>query len=535
MADFSVVIAEDEKLIRNGIMKSIDWKALNAEVAGLAKNGIEAIKLINEHSPDILLTDVKMAGGNGLDLIKNAKIHYPDLKIVIISGFNSFEYAQQAIKLGVKDYILKPIDIEKLSKIIENLVEEIELERTERKDIEKFENFYNENRQLLLNELFRDLMFGVISGQEIEEKFKLCNYENRNCSYIPMILYTEIKNPIEWGSLKSELVKAFNAVLEKWQLKIECLFLLPNEVFYTDITFVLSSTESGREFNKMIPDIKSAIEQLSEVTLLAIGYGEIADRMEDLSFSYQMARTHAMFSMISGLNSKDSSADSSEFGLPMNIYETTRLLHDIFEQRDGPRFAEFFITIEKEIADETVDLTQKRTILRNLFVCVLSAGDELGIPVREFFPDLMALFRYINLKTITELSTKIKWACETIISQQQTRQERAGKDLMEKAKSFIIDNHSDPLLSLETVSSHLSLTPAYFSKLYKTAHGVSYIETLTKLRLEKAVGYLINNPEMKISAISAHVGYSSPSYFNYIFKKNFGIAPKDYRGEYKQE
>ncbi|MDC7227731.1 MAG: response regulator [Spirochaetales bacterium] len=529
MAEFSVIIAEDEKLIRNGILKSIDWASLNAEVTGLAKNGVEAAGLIQEKKPDILLTDIKMAGGNGLDLIKNARFHAPDIKVVIISGYNNFEYAQQAIKLGVKDYILKPIDIEKLRGIIEKLTFEIQQERSDRNDIKKLEDFYNDNKQILINEFFRELLFGVISEKDLDKLLPAYGFEQKSAFYFPMILYTEIKNPIEWASLKTELTEVIKPSLTRWSLTIDSLFLMPNEIFYTDITLVLSSTNFTYDLNRLLPDIKSAIEQLSEISLLAMGMGEITGKLQELSLSYQKAKTHAMFSMISGLNAKGVSPDSSEYALPVNIYETTRNLHTILKQKDKQKLEEFILPIEKEISDNSIGIEHKRTLLRNLFVCVLSAGDELGIPVREFFPDLMALFRYINLKTIQELLTKIRWACEMIIGQQQTREERAGVNLMDRAKSFIIENYSDPLLSLETVSNYLSLTPAYFSRLYKQAHGTSYIETLTKLRLDRAVKYLKDNPEMKISAISANVGYSTPSYFNYIFKKNFGQSPKDYR------
>ena len=179
--------------------------------------------------------------------------------------------------------------------------------------------------------------------------------------------------------------------------------------------------------------------------------------------------------MISGLNSKGTAAEHSDYSLPVNIYETTRTLHTIFTDRDSSRFQAFIASVEKEIADKSIDLNHKRTLLRNLFVCVLSAGDELGIPVREFFPDLMALFRYINLKTIQELLTKIKWACEMIISQQETREERSGKDLMDKAKSFLMENYRDPLLSLETVSNHLSLTTGIFQQtLQRSARSFIY-------------------------------------------------------------
>src|SRR3989339_2114332 len=107
MGTYSVVIAEDEKLIRNGIAESIAWDKLDAEVVGLAKNGQEALVAIQTHNPDILLTDIQMAGGDGLELIKAANRTNPDIKIIIISGYNNFSYAQQAIQLGVKEYILK--------------------------------------------------------------------------------------------------------------------------------------------------------------------------------------------------------------------------------------------------------------------------------------------------------------------------------------------------------------------------------------------------------------------------------------------
>ncbi|HAK46046.1 MAG TPA: hypothetical protein DCO79_09045, partial [Spirochaeta sp.] len=406
MAEFSVVIAEDEKLIRNGILKSIDWKSVDAEVVGLAKNGREAIKLIQQLTPDILLTDIKMAGGNGLDLIKKTRINALDIKVVIISGFNSFEYAQQAIKLGVKDYILKPIDLEKLQNIIGKLIDEIKQERSDRNDIRKLETFYNENKQILINEFFRELLFGVISEHDLDKQLPVYGFEKKDEFYFPLILFTEIKNPIEWASLKSELTGVIEPILERWSLKIDSLFLMPND-FYTDITFVLSSQSFTYDLNKLLPDIKTAVEQLSEVSLLAIGMGEITGKLQELSFSYQKAKTHALFSMISGLNSKSSSTENLDYSLPVNIYETSRILLSIFEERDKNKLGDFIAPIEKEITDESVGIEYKRTLLRNLFVCVLSAGDELGTPVREFFPDLMALFRYINLKTIQELLTKI--------------------------------------------------------------------------------------------------------------------------------
>ena len=214
MADFSIVIAEDEKLIRNGIAESIDWVSLKVEVAGLARNGNEALEIIKKKRVEILLTDICMATGDGLELIKNALLVNPEIRTVILSGYNSFAYAQQAIQLGVKDYLLKPIDIDMLRDIIKRLIVDIRKSREDTSDRKRLESFYQENRQLLANDFFRDVLFGAISSSELERKQTSYDFVKTRKYYFPLILYTELKNPIEWTDLQNE-IKAKTASLWK--------------------------------------------------------------------------------------------------------------------------------------------------------------------------------------------------------------------------------------------------------------------------------------------------------------------------------
>lgn len=528
MAEISVVIAEDEKLIREGIAGSVDWRELHAEVVGLARNGNEALEIIKRKRTDILLTDIRMAAGDGLELIKNALLINPDIRVVILSGYNSFAYAQQAIHLGVKDYLLKPIDINALRTIVEKLINEIHQGREDRKDRDRLESFYQENRQLLINDFFRDVLFGAISGTELEKKQACYDFVKARHYYFPLILYTELKNPVEWADLQDKLKECTASLRHQWGIGIESLFFMPNEILYTDITLVLSLDYRIDNTSQLIAEVKASLEKLLEVSLLAAGVGEMCSRLEDLSFSYSKAKTHALFSLLSGLKARSGHTDTAGDTLTLTVYETTKDLYRILSTGDKRELNSFFSSIQRELDTKAQDPAFKRTLLRNLFVCVLSAGDELGVPIRKFFPDLISLFRCINLNTLPDLLQKIRWACDTISTQQSTRDERNGIDLMDKAKSYILENYADPLISLETVSAHLSLTPAYFSKLYKKAHGVSYIESITSLRLQKALEYLRDSPEMKISAVAAHVGYNSASYFNYIFKKTYNSTPQEY-------
>ena len=529
MKTHSVVIAEDEKLIRNGIAESIDWESLNSQVVGLAKNGRQACDFILEKDPDILITDIQMSGGDGLELIRDVNRIKPDIKVIIISGYNNFSYAQQAIQLGVKDYILKPVDIGELQKILDQLVTRIELERSHEQDFNRYSAFYEEYRQTLLDDFFRDLLFGTLSREDIERGISLHEYARDDRHHVPVVLYSEIRTPMESTSLHGILQQALAQTLSRFNLSLESLFFFPNEVFYTDITLVLSLHKPILPVLNLITDIKTVMGTVTEFSLLGVGVGEICSSLNDLDFSYQKARTHALFSMISGFNIRQKTVEESAETLHLSLHDTTKHLYGLLSQANQRPLEEYLFALDKEVTRAENSPEYRQNLLRNILICVLSAGDELGVPVRKFFPDLMTLYRYSNMKSTEELFSKISWACRTITSQYATREDHAAIDLMEKAKNYIHAHFDDPLLSIGLVAEYLGLTPAYFSRLSKRAYGMTYIEYVTKLRIDQAKDTLRQNPQMKISAIAASVGYNSPSYFNFLFKKVVGKTPKEYQ------
>jgi two-component system response regulator YesN len=531
MSAYTVVIAEDEKLIRNGIADSIEWQALDSTVVGLAKNGREAYSIIQDKAPDILITDIQMSGGDGLELIRDVNRVNPEIKVIIISGYNSFSYAQQAIQLGVRDYILKPVNIEELQEILGKLIKTIEEERNHKNEFDRFSAFYEEYRQTFLDDFFRDLLFGTLSREEIEKGVVLHEYDKNKSHHVSIVLYSEIRTPMESSRLHEILQKSLADTFCKYSLNLESLFFFPNEVFYTDITLVLSIQKSILPVLDLIADLKTIMGSVTEFSLLGVGVGEVVNTLDDLAFSYQKARTHALFSMISGFNVRQKSVDENSEALHFSLHDTTKQLYDLLSRADQGPLEEYLKTLEKEVSREENSPEYKQSLLRNVLICVLSAGDELGVTVRKFFPDLMTLYRYSNMKSLEELLAKISWACRTITNQYATREDHAAINLMEKAKNYILAHYDDPLLSIGLVAEYLGLTPAYFSRLYKKAYGMTSIDYVTKLRMDKAKDTLRKNPQMKISAIASSVGYNSPSYFNYLFKKIVGMTPKEYQSE----
>jgi YesN/AraC family two-component response regulator len=239
--------------------------------------------------------------------------------------------------------------------------------------------------------------------------------------------------------------------------------------------------------------------------------------------------------MISGFNIRQKSTEDNLETLHFSLHDTTKQLYDLLSQVDQRPLEEYLKTLEREIKRDENSSEYKQNLLRNVLICVLSAGDELGVPVRKFFPDLMTLYKYSNMKSLEELYAKISWACRTITSQYATREDHPAIDLMAKAKNYIDAHFDDPLLSIGSVAEYLGLTPAYFSRLCKKAYGMTYIDYVTKLRMDKAKKTLSQNPQMKISAIADSVGYNSPSYFNYLFKKIVGKTPKEFQNEQSDE
>jgi two-component system response regulator YesN len=467
-----------------------------------------------------------MGGGDGLTLIREARILNPDLHIVIISGFNNFDYAQRAIQLGVTDYLLKPIVISDLEKVLLGIMERIRIESSEKRDKEEQDLKYSRNRQILIDQFYREMIYGVIEAREIEKKARDYGLETIRSSYCCLNLFLELGDGLRWDESKDLLRTMLEEFCCQRQLFPESILLAPDQLHHTDITIIFSSDADDITRDSMLKDLTRLFGESDEMTALALGLGPAVPALKDLGFSYQAGRTQAYFSLISGMESREKESGSD---IPVNIYETTRELYEIFSKADQRKMNAYLRDIERITEDESIPLDKRTGIVRNHLVCILSAGDELGIAVKEFFPDLMVLFRYINLKSLKEMVEKFRWACETILSQLQTRQDKSSINLMDRAKSIISKNYSDPLLSLESIAEQLGITPAYFSKLYKQYHGSSYIEYLSSLRLKRAKELLAGDASLKISAVAFMVGYNSSSYFNYIFKKSFGITPKEFQ------
>lgn len=529
MPKYRVLIAEDELLIREGLVETIAWESLQTEVVATARNGKEALALAKDADIDILITDIQMPGCDGISLITQMKKFREDLRCIIVSGYDNFSYAQQAIRLGVTEYILKPIDIDQLTEAIARIVTILDAEQEQRETMERWGTFYEEHSRILLEEFFQNLLFDNLTPAEVEQELKLQQYERAHHFHLPVVVLTEMRPTSDRNSIRDMFLQLFSQEDNQSSLQLETGFFLRTDILYQQITLVFSAPQDSTSVEDATLYLETKLKEFDAFPLLGVGIGESCTKLMNLPYSYQKARTHALFTLFGGLESSALSAGSAVRYAPLSFEHTTKVLYDLFAQRELAPLEDYITSIEMEIQREDRDLEFTQSFLRVILVCVLAAGDELGISVRKFFPDSTSLHQFVRIEEPASIVKKIADACRYIATNNSINDHRSSTSLMEQIHQHVLAHFTNPLLSIESISEHFGITPSYCSRLSKQAFGMTYSKFIVQIRMQEAQRLLKSYPDMKISNLATHVGFNSPSYFNYSFKKHFGMTPKEYQ------
>ena len=194
MSSYSVLMADDEEEILEIILKKLNWEELGFKIAGSARNGVEALELAEEIQPDVVMTDIKTPYMDGLTLAHKVKEINPKVKIIIISGFDDFEYAKEAIKLEAEEYLLKPINSEELAKVFSRIKEGLDRELDEERNVDKLKNYYMESLPLMQESIYMALLQGQLRDERKAELFENYRIEFSGEAYVAALLHLSSKN-----------------------------------------------------------------------------------------------------------------------------------------------------------------------------------------------------------------------------------------------------------------------------------------------------------------------------------------------------
>ena len=521
---YKVFFVEDEVITREGIRDNVDWGASGFEFCGEAADGEMALPLLRTVHPDVLITDIKMPFMDGLQLSKIVRERMPWVKIVILSGHDEFEYAQEAIKLGVTDYLLKPVTVQKLQTVLQKLNTQLEDERKEQEKIKRLQEQVEENRGVLCERLLFKLIVGAISPTEAIERGQSLGLDLSARHYLVVFLRIELGDRSEQYK-HDEYLNIQNTVIGLAE-KNPDIFILKRE--WSDLIFIMKGSTPEyleEERDTLLSGIRQEVAKTRYK--LSLGVGPTTNRIADISESFAEALINVQGSARRNRSGLSRTVEQAEL-LNLDKSAVENYLHS--GSRDG--FDEFFNAYLKPLGEAAV----KSDLIKNyLFVDVALATarlvNDLGGDVDQVVPELNYIESIMsNISTIDELREQASRLLSGALDFRDCQPSGQYRNLIHQAKDYIEHHYDDPKLSLNDLAELVNLSASHFSVVFSQEACQTFKEYLTEVRITKAKE-LLRMTTLRSADIAYKVGYNDPHYFSYVFKKGTGLSPIEFRSQ----
>ncbi|MDX8342679.1 response regulator [Rossellomorea sp. YZS02] len=495
-----LLIVDDEQLEREGMQAILERHFPHVGIRQ-AKNGNMAVELAKEYSPDLILMDIKMPGMNGLEAMEAIKAERPEIKFIMVTAYDTFTYMKAAIKLGAKDYVLKPSKASEIVHTIGKVLEEIEQEREQIVESRQEKEKWQKAQMLVETDVVTQLLFDHVHDVHVDMLMEMLEVPSSQEMFVMVLFLPEgVEN--QYSAIRKRVLKCgWTGALYGRQLPM-IVFRKPG------FTYRSQATTLARE-----------LLSLAKGSEWFIGIGKAYDSLDQVRHSYQEAM---LSSVDTGLRQKYRFFED----IPLEPEKRKQAMMDQKHLMENIRLGKWdqvltqfhtaFALLEKERTP--LVYTQQRTlevlwmISRTLSEC----GVETDTPLFPIQP-----MDYRQLREETErLIDGMKDSYVKRFNQMES-------DTFQQIKQFIQD-HSHEDISLDTLAQKVNLSPIYISKMFKEKQGMNYIDFLTECRMEKAK-VLMGDMEKSIKEITFEVGYHDPNYFSKVFKKVTRYSPKEYR------
>ena len=532
-----VFLVEDEIIIRNGVKNNIPWEQEGFTFVGEAGDGELAWPLIKQTKPDILITDIRMPFMDGLELSGLVRKELPDTKIIILSGYSEFDYAKQAINLGVANYLLKPISGEKLLEAVKQVADIIREERAQTLLVEQYRLENGENVKVEKIRLFEQIVAGTATTREILDRGELLELDLAAPFYTVLLL--KLVDSGESMDSSAQVMEASEKVDEA---------IMKNPEFFAvergleGLAILMKSEEerqAGTQLMNLEKEIQEILTQYPEVSYFG-GAGETVQRMRDIRRSY-IGASKAFASRFFTEKNRFLTVEQIRELKPAGMKDMSlksvdaskinrKLVEDFLKSGLEEETKNFVEEYFKNIGHENYEsLMFCHYLIVDMNLCASHFLESIGIDsallpaqcrdVREFADTLQCEEGMISY--VTKLFT------ETIRLRDKSSRNKY-MELITAVQKIILENFQNNEFSMNQAAAMVNLSPGYFSTLFRQETGVSFVEHLTGIRLEKAKALLMCT-NMRSSEIAYEVGYKDAHYFSYIFKKVCGCTPKEYR------
>jgi two-component system response regulator YesN len=554
---YKLILVEDEEDVRESIVQEIDWAQHGFEVVDKAENGKEALDLIERWVPDVVVTDIKMPFMDGMQLSEWIREKYPTTKIIILTGFDEFEYAQKAIKMHIDEYVLKPFSAAELVQALLKIKRLMDEETARKENVQTLQEHYRRSLPVLREVFLAALITRKLSKAEIMEKAFNYNVDLQGSNFLASVI--SIDNWIEQGEGQEARTKAQVLALQQSlkyskdnELKLFAILNISEEIInkhqlgfvylHNDHLVLLSAAADDERDALMkktlvvLEEIRQSIEKYLKLTI-TIGVGTISTDLTDLRYSYRDAILALDYRLILG-NNRVICIDDVETRFVEKLRFDELKEHTLIRCIKVGTLQELKEIIDElfqDIADTHVSFKDYQIYLLQILTAVLRAAKDSGI---ELDPILGSDFNpFAEMNKFTDLQEAKKWIvglCTRMMSSIATDRQYTYKTLVDKAKDYAREHYHDSDISINKVCSHLHISTGYFSGIFKKETKMTFVSYLLNIRMEAAKELLMTT-DLKAFEIAEKVGYAEPNYFSFSFRKHFGLSPKEYRNSSKEQ
>lgn len=543
MNEIKVFLVEDEMVIRRGIKNSIDWEKEGYIFCGEASDGELAYPMIIKEKPDILITYIRMPFMDGLELCKLVKKELPNIKILILSGYDEFDYAKEAIRLGVTEYLLKPISSGKLLEALNGVSESIRREKEDKDLVRKYMEEMRENTEHEKQKFFEQMIAGNLSMADALETGK--KYEmNLSAGMYNLLLFRFTLG--EENRKSGELLGEAEYAIEKLTERLEYVFEFQRGVEGWAFLLMADNEEQMSErVKELSKDLEEIMKNYSTIAYFG-GIGQPVARLRELEESFREAERALAARFTMELNRIISvedirmaqnvdTLDDIEITSFGEIEKTRTMLEKFLNNGAEDEIDEFVDVYINELPEENLkSVLMRQYIIMDAYIVMMSFCEKIEGIEGEMQAQSEELKNSMKtIQTLEEIKNYIRMLLKKIIGVRDTISGRRYSDIIEIAKDQIRKTYMSDEISLNTIAAEVGMSPSYFSSIFSKEMGKTFVEYLTEIRMDRAKELLMCS-SMKTSEIGYEVGYKDPHYFSYIFKKTQNCTPKEFRARGKE-
>lgn len=543
MNEIKVFLVEDEMVIRRGIKNSIDWEKEGYIFCGEASDGELAYPMIIKEKPDILITDIRMPFMDGLELCKLVKKELPNIKILILSGYDEFDYAKEAIRLGVTEYLLKPISSGKLLEALNGVSESIRREKEDKDLVRKYMEEMRENTEHEKQKFFEQMIAGNLSMADALETGK--KYEmNLSAGMYNLLLFRFTLG--EENRKSGELLGEAEYAIKKLTERLEYVFEFQRDVEGWAFLLMADNEEQMSErVKELSKDLEEIMKNYSTIAYFG-GIGQPVARLRELEESFREAERALAARFTMELNRIISvedirmaqnvdTLDDIEITSFGEIEKTRTMLEKFLNNGAEDEIDEFVDVYINELPEENLkSVLMRQYIIMDAYIVMMSFCEKIEGIEGEMQAQSEELKNSMKtIQTLEEIKNYIRMLLKKIIGVRDTISGRRYSDIIEIAKDQIRKTYMSDEISLNTIAAEVGMSPSYFSSIFSKEMGKTFVEYLTEIRKDRAKELLMCS-SMKTSEIGYEVGYKDPHYFSYIFKKTQNCTPKEFRARGKE-